>query len=52
MTKDTGAEWGRTPVGSLSERWPRDASGNPEEPVFLCSCKNMDLSDELLVNML
>ncbi len=52
MSNDPGAEWGRSLKDSLSERWPRDDSGNPEEPVFLCRCKNLDLQDDLLVNML
>lgn len=52
MANDPRAEWGRSAAGELSERWPRDASGSPEEPVFLCRCKNLDLKDELTVNML
>lgn len=52
MEKEITPEWGRSSLGDLSQRWPRDPSGQPEEPVFLCTCKNIDLSDELLVNML
>ena len=52
MAKEKDLEWGSSPIGELSERWPRDEHGEPEEPVFLCCRKNIDLSDELLVNML
>ena len=52
MSNESGSQWGRSLNGSWSQRWPRDASGQPEEPVFLCRCKNLDLQDELLVNML
>ena len=52
MAMEKNAEWGSSPIGDLSGRWPRDPSGEPEEPVFLCCRKNIDLSDELLVNML
>ena len=52
MEKEKAPEWGRGSLGDLSQRWPRDPSDQPEEPVFLCTCKNIDLSDELLVNML
>lgn len=52
MEKDKDLEWGSTPIGELSERWPKDPNGEPEEPVFLCCRKNIDFSDELLVNML
>ena len=36
----------------LLERWPKDAEGEPEEPVFLCNCRAQDMSDELKINML
>ena len=35
MEKETAPEWGRGSLGDLSQRWPRDPSGQPEEPVFL-----------------
>lgn len=36
----------------LLKRWPKDEKGEPEEPVLLCRCKSVDMSDQLLVNML
>lgn len=52
--KNGGPAWGlahRRDRG-LPERWPKDAQGEPEEPVFLCKCSNLDMSDKLLINML
>ena len=46
MSNESGSQWGRSLNGSLSQRWPRDASGQPEEPVFLCRSQNLDLQDE------
>ena len=45
-------DWGRALSPSLLERWPKNANGEPEQPVFLCHCKNTNFSDELRVNML
>ncbi len=36
----------------MYERWPKDASGEPEEPVLLTTAINLNLVDELTVNML
>jgi len=36
----------------LFERWPKTGDGEPEEPVFLCHCKGVDMSDTVLVDML
>ena len=44
--------WGRTSDDDLPKRWPRDAGGEPEEPVFLRNCRNFGMSDALQVNML
>lgn len=44
--------WGRVKSGSLLENWPKGAAGEPEEPVRLCTCKSVDMSDELKINML
>ena len=44
--------WSRAIQGELYERWPKDDSGIPEKPEWLCNCKNVDLRDELRVNML
>lgn len=49
MIKD---DWGRAGPGLVSDRWPKDGTGQPEEAAFLCSCGNTDFSDELTVNML
>lgn len=45
-------DWGRTIKGELYERWPKDDTGAPEEPKWLCNCKNLDMGDELKINML
>ena len=42
----------RSLPGELYERWPKDESGEPEEPVFLGTAMNINLFDELTVNML
>lgn len=45
-------DWGSAGTGLVSDRWPKDAAGEPETPAYLCTCSNTDLSDELTVNML
>ena len=45
-------DWGRQCYSELLKRWPKDENDQPEAPVFLRSEKNLDMSDELLVNML
>lgn len=52
--EDSGVklEWGRKLTGELYERWPKDADGKPEEPVFLTHCMSLNMSDEMLVNLL
>lgn len=52
MGEKFDAPWGRSRGGALLESWPKDRSGEPEEPVLLCSCKCLDMSDQLRVNML
>lgn len=49
---DESINWGRALHGELLERWPKTEGGEPEKPELLCCCKNIDLSDELLTNML
>ena len=36
----------------LLERWPKNAAGDTEKPVFLCNCRSQDMNDELKINML
>ena len=45
-------EWGRVDLGGLLERWPKNEDGAPVKARFLCHCSCVDLSDQLLVNML
>ena len=45
-------QWGKYLYGEIFEMWPKDSDGIPEEPVFLCSCSNVNLEDVLKVNML
>lgn len=52
MNGEEMLQWGHALSGDLLERWPRDESGQPEKPVFLCNCSNSDMSDELRINML
>lgn len=44
--------WSRSLPGGLLERWPKDASGEPEEPVLLTTAINLNLYDEMTINML
>lgn len=44
--------WGKSLPDDLLERWPKDDSGEYEEPVFLCNCRPQDMNDELKINML
>ena len=52
MADKLNIEWGINDYSDLLKRWPKDENGQPEAPVFLRSEKNLDMSDELLVNML
>lgn len=52
MNGEEKLEWGRSVLGELIERWPKDDRGEPEAPAFLCNCGNSDLGDELRINML
>ena len=52
MEGNNNAEWGRAISGPLLDRWPKSDSGEPDEPVFLCKCESVDMSDKLRVNML
>lgn len=45
-------QWGRKLTGELLKRWPKDDKGEPVEPVFLTHCLSLDMSDEMLVNLL
>jgi len=45
-------EWGRRLTGELLKRWPKDEKGEPVEPVFLTHCLSLDMSDEMLTNLL
>ena len=52
MDENEKSQWGRAEFGSLLEKWPKGADGEPEEPVRLCTCMSVDMSDELKINML
>ena len=43
-------EWGRQLPGELYERWPKDESGTPEAPVYLCHCKGLNMDETMLIN--
>lgn len=44
--------WGWTPVGKLTEQWPRGEDGQFVPPALLTHCTSLDFQDEMLVNML
>ena len=44
--------WKTSMPGELYNRWPKDASGEPEEPVLLTTAINNTLYDEMTVSML
>ena len=52
MKDESKIKWGKFMDGELLEDWPKDDSGEPEEPAYLCQRKSTDLSDQLTVNML
>lgn len=52
MGENEKTVWGWESYKDLPERWPKDGSGEPEEPVFLCNCRNFGMADALRVNML
>lgn len=52
MDENEKSQWGRAEFDSLLEKWPKGADGEPEEPVRLCTCMSVDMSDELKINML
>lgn len=49
---DLKVSWGREVIGDLTERWPRNAQGEPVTPAFLTKCSQLDMADRLLINML
>lgn len=52
MDEPIRIDWGRAELAGLYERWPKDEAGRPEEPVLLCTLSALDMSDELMLNML
>ena len=52
MENNIRIDWGRAELAGLFERWPKDENGLPDEPVLLCSLSALDMSDELMLNML
>ena len=52
MDESLKPEWGRRLTGDLLRRWPMDENGEPVEPVFLTHCMSLDMSDEMIVNLL
>ncbi len=50
--KDVTLEWGRNHRGTLLERWPLDAEGEPVAPVFLAHRTSNDMADTMLVGLL
>ena len=52
MDENAKLEWGRRLTGELFERWPKDEKGELVESVFLTHCKCLDMTDEMIVNLL
>lgn len=44
--------WGRNLPGELSDKWPRDDSGEFITPAYLATSSQLDMADILLINML
>ena len=44
--------WGKRVPGDLTEKWPKNADGEPISPVYLTHCTGLDLDDAMLVSML
>ena len=44
--------WTRRITGELYERWPKDANGEPEPPVYLTHRSGLDMDDTALMGML
>ena len=45
-------KWGKFMDGELLAAWPKEESGEVEEPAYLCQRFSTDLSDRLTMNML
>ena len=52
MDEPIRIDWGRAELAGLFERWPKDENGQPEPPVLLTALSALDMSDELMLNML
>ena len=50
MNGNTAPEWGRALPGDLLARWPKNAAGETEAPVYLCHCKGLDMDETMLVS--
>ena len=48
--KTLAGEWGRYLTGDLLARWPKDAQGEPEPPVYLCHCVGRSMDEVLTVS--
>ena len=44
--------WENAKKNNPLERWPVRADGEPEQPIFLTKCSNLNLEDSMLVSML
>lgn len=44
--------WGRDLPGDLTDKWPRDDSGEPITPAYLGTYSQMDMADTVLISML
>ena len=50
--KINSLEWGRERLGELYDRWPKDASGEPEPPDYLTHCSGVDMADTMIIALL
>lgn len=52
MNDNIETSWNLSFGEGLIKKWPHDASGQPEQPVFLTHCTSVNMEDRILINML
>jgi len=48
--KKGAPSWGRRSFGELTRRWPKNADGVEDAPVYLCHCTGRDIDDIMLLS--
>ncbi|MEG1632422.1 MAG: hypothetical protein RR314_00065 [Oscillospiraceae bacterium] len=52
MDEEAKLSWGRDLPGDLSQKWPRDASGEFIPAALLATSSQIDMGDAVLISML